>query len=64
MSRTTFISLFLLVMMCLPAAAQRQLPQEELLEIFQQICSRPQKTWLPFGSIEADCRKYSDPLPQ
>jgi hypothetical protein len=43
------------------ASGERILPRTEILQIFDQLTSRPRKTWIPAGTIEATHQEYRAP---
>jgi len=43
------------------AFADRELDRTETLQIFQKLTSRPRKTWIPAGTIEASHEEYKAP---
>jgi hypothetical protein len=49
------------VCLTVPALGQRTLPRLEILEIFEQVTSRPRETWIPAGTIEAVHTQYKAP---
>ena len=61
--RTSNIVLTIVVALCLSPAAwgQRTLSSAEIQQILQQVTSRPRRTWIPAGTIQATHKEYSAP---
>jgi len=58
--RVLFAGVLLVSASC-GAFADRPLERAEILQIFQQLTSRPRKTWIPAGTIEATHQEYRAP---
>jgi len=57
---------YLLMILCLFSISgitfgDRQLERDEILQILQELTSRPRKTWIPAGTIEAVHEEYRAP---
>lgn len=60
---TVSITIVVVASLCLTAVAsgQRTLERAEILNIFEELASRPRTTWIPAGTIEATRRQYGAP---
>ena len=55
------LTIFLLLSSSGVLFADRGLERTEILQIFQQLTSQPQKTWIPAGTIQASHEEYKAP---
>jgi len=58
---TVTVAAILLLAVTTNALGDRQLDRAEVLQIFQQLTSQPEKTWIPAGIIEATHEEYRAP---
>ncbi len=59
--RTTVITLLISAFLTGTVRADRQLPEAEILQIFETLTSQPRKTWISSGTISAAHEEYRAP---